>query len=213
MFMMEDMESSTSHSSGKKDHALKASEKAKSKKINAKPPSSSSESEDKSDSSEAESDDAKLALLMKRTTRMLSKIGKKGYNYDPKKQKFRASRSGEGSNRKCYNCVRYDHLSYDPSPTSESQAQERRTMKMTKMPSTTRRALPRRSHQTSPTTRRRVNIVLSWSMNGLPVVKLQVNQVSVKKTRTRRLPILLSWMMKSLHSHLHQCASWQSTPR
>jgi hypothetical protein len=49
MFMMEDMESSTSHSSSKKDLALKASEKAKSKKINAKPPSSSSESEDESD--------------------------------------------------------------------------------------------------------------------------------------------------------------------
>jgi hypothetical protein len=118
MFMMEGMESSTSHSRAKKDLALKASEKAKSKKINAKPPSSSSESEDKSDSSEAESDDAKLALLMKRTTRMLNKIGKKGYNYDPKKQKFQAlRRSGEGSNRKCYNCGSYDHLSYDcPKP-------------------------------------------------------------------------------------------------
>jgi hypothetical protein len=81
MFMMEDMESSTSHSSAKKDLALKASEKGKSKKINAKPPAS-----------EAESDDAKLALLMRRTTRMLSKIGKKGYNYDPKKQNFWASR-------------------------------------------------------------------------------------------------------------------------
>jgi hypothetical protein len=53
-----------------------------------------------------------------------------------------------------------------PSPTSEFQAQARRTMKMTKMSSTTRRAHQRRSHQTSPTTRRRVNIVLSWSMNG-----------------------------------------------
>jgi uncharacterized Zn finger protein (UPF0148 family) len=83
--MMEDMESCTSHSSAKKDLALKASEKAKSKKINAKPPSSLSESKDKSDSSEAESDDAKLALLMKRTIRMLSKISKKGYNYDLKK--------------------------------------------------------------------------------------------------------------------------------
>jgi hypothetical protein len=92
MFMMEDMESSTSNSSAKKDLALKASDKIKSKKINAKPPSSSSESEGKSYSSEVESDDAMLALLMKRTTRMLSKIGKKGYNYDSKKQKFRASR-------------------------------------------------------------------------------------------------------------------------
>jgi hypothetical protein len=113
MFMMEDMDSFTSHSSAKKDLALKACEKIKSKKTNAKPPSSSSESEEKSDSTEAESDDPKLSLLMKRTTRMLSKIGKKGYNYDPKKQKFRASRrNGEGSNRKCYNCGSYDHLSY-----------------------------------------------------------------------------------------------------
>jgi hypothetical protein len=53
-----------------------------------------------------------------------------------------------------------------PSPTSDSQAQARRMMKMTNMPRTTRRAHPRISHQTSPTTRRRVNIVLSWSMNG-----------------------------------------------
>jgi hypothetical protein len=64
------------------------------------------------------------------------------------------------------------YLMIAPSPTSESQAQARRTMNMTKMPSTTRRALPRKSLQTSPTTRRRVNIVLYWSMNGLPVVKL-----------------------------------------
>jgi hypothetical protein len=118
MFMMEDVESSTSNSSTKKDLTLKASEKIKFKKTNAKPPSSSSESEGKSDSSEVESDYAKLALLMKITTRMLSKIGKKGYNYDPKKQKFRASRrNGEGSNRKSYNCGSYDHLSYDcPKP-------------------------------------------------------------------------------------------------
>jgi hypothetical protein len=53
-----------------------------------------------------------------------------------------------------------------PSPISEYQAQARRTMRMRKMPSTTRRTHPRRSHQTSPTTRTRANIVLSWSMNG-----------------------------------------------
>jgi hypothetical protein len=53
-----------------------------------------------------------------------------------------------------------------PSPTSECQSLARRTMKMTRMPSTTRRTHPRKNHQTSPTTRRRVDIVLSWSMNG-----------------------------------------------
>jgi hypothetical protein len=87
------VESSTSNSSSKKDLALKVSEKVKSKmKTKAKPPSSSSEREDQSDSIDIESDDAKLALLMRNTTKMLSKIGKKGYNYDPKKNKFCASR-------------------------------------------------------------------------------------------------------------------------
>jgi hypothetical protein len=49
MFMMEEVESPTSNSSAKKDLALKASEKIKPKKTNAKPPSSSSECEGKSD--------------------------------------------------------------------------------------------------------------------------------------------------------------------
>jgi hypothetical protein len=53
-----------------------------------------------------------------------------------------------------------------PSPTSMYQSQAKRTMRMRRMPSTTRRVHPRRNHQTSPTTRRRSNIVLSWSMNG-----------------------------------------------
>jgi hypothetical protein len=56
-----------------------------------------------------------------------------------------------------------------PSPTSKCQAQARRTMKMIKMPSTTRRAQPKRNHQTRPTTRRRVNIILlvnEWVTGG-----------------------------------------------
>jgi hypothetical protein len=132
-----------------------------------KAPFSSSESKGKSDSSEVECDDAKLALLMKRTTSMLSKIGKKGYNYDPKKQKFghqeEMVKETIGSATIVEVMIIYHMIS--PSPTSEYQAQARRTMRMRKMPSTTR-SLPRRSHQTSPTTRRRVKIVLSWSMNG-----------------------------------------------
>jgi hypothetical protein len=88
MFMMEDMESSTSQSSAKKDLALKASEKIKSKKTNAKPPSSSSESEDKSDSSEAESDDAKLAVLMKKTTRMSPRLARRATIMIPRSKSY-----------------------------------------------------------------------------------------------------------------------------
>jgi hypothetical protein len=194
MFMMEYMESSTSHSSAKKDLALKESEKAKSKKINAKPPSSSSESEDKSESSEAESDDASLLSTLKEPQECSPTLAKRATIMIPR------SKSSELQEEVVREAIRsativeamiISHM-IAPSPTSECQTQARRTMKMTKMPSTTRRSHPRKSHQTSPTTRRRVNIVLYWSMNGLPVVKLQVNQVRKKKTRTRRLPVLLS---------------------
>lgn len=54
------------------------------------PPSSSSDDEASNDlSNEDEEEDTKLALLMRKTTKMLSKLNKKGYNYDPKKNEFR----------------------------------------------------------------------------------------------------------------------------
>ncbi|XP_025825200.1 uncharacterized protein LOC112900569 [Panicum hallii] len=49
---------------------------------------------------------------------MMSRFNKKGYNYDPKKNKFRTRRNKEGGNKKCYNCGKYDHISYDcPEPS------------------------------------------------------------------------------------------------
>ena len=52
---------------------------------------------------------------MRRTTRMISKLGKKGYNYGPKKNKFRSkkfNKSSGGDKKKCYNCGDYEHMSY-----------------------------------------------------------------------------------------------------
>jgi hypothetical protein len=100
---------------------------------------------------------------MKRTTRMLSKIGKKATIMIQRSKSFghqeEVVREAIGSATIVEAMIIYHMIA--PSPTSESQAQARRTMKMTKMPSTTRRALPRRSHTTRPTTRRRVNIIIS----------------------------------------------------
>jgi hypothetical protein len=215
MFMMEEMESSTSNSSSKKDLALKASEKIKPNKTNAKPPSSSSESEDKSESSEVKSDDAKLALLMKRTTKMLSKIGKKGYNYDPKKQKFRASRRyGEGSNRKCYNCGSYDHLSYDcPKPnkrvssSSKKNDEDEKDAKYYKKSSSNKKLSSKPYHKKKG--EHRSLLVNEWVTGG----ENSSESSESEEEKNEKITGMLSRMMKSLHFHLHLCASWQSTPR
>jgi hypothetical protein len=86
---------------------------------------------------------------MKRTTRMLSKIGKKGYNYDPRNKSFghqeEMVKEAIGSAIIVEAMIIYHMIA--PSPTSEYQAQARITMKMRRMPSTTRRAHPRRRIQ------------------------------------------------------------------
>jgi hypothetical protein len=101
----------------KKDLALKAKSDHKSKKKHKckPPPSSSSEDEASNDSSDQDGDgDVELALLMRNTTKMMSRLNKKGYNYDPKNKKFCTRKSKEGGKKKCYNCRKYgDHISYD----------------------------------------------------------------------------------------------------
>jgi len=73
-----------------KDLALKAKSEHKSKKKNkSKAPSPSSSDDEASEDSSNEDGDVELALLMRKTTKMMSRLNKKGYTYDPKKNKFR----------------------------------------------------------------------------------------------------------------------------
>ena len=103
---------------GKKDLALKAKSEHKSKKKNkSKAPSPSSSDDEASEESSDVDGDIELALLMRKTTKMMSRLNKKGYNYDPKKNKFYTWRNQDNTNKMCYNCGKYEHLSYDcPEP-------------------------------------------------------------------------------------------------
>jgi hypothetical protein len=48
---------------------------------------------------------------MRKTTKMMSMLNKKRYNYDPNKNKFCTRRNKEGGKKKCYNCEKYtDHI-------------------------------------------------------------------------------------------------------
>ncbi|XP_039787003.1 keratin, type II cytoskeletal 4-like [Panicum virgatum] len=98
----------------KGDLALKAKGENKSnKKSKGKAPMSSS-SEASDDSSDEDGDeDTKLALLMRKTTKLMSRLNKKGYNFDPKKNKFRTRKPKDALKKICYVCGKYGHLSYD----------------------------------------------------------------------------------------------------
>src|SRR6185437_11126738 len=110
----------------KKDLALKAKSDHKSKKKNkCKAPSPSSSDDETSEDSSDEDGDVELALLMRKTYKMMSRLNKKGYNYDPKKNKFCTRKSKENVKKMCYNCGKYDHLSYDcPEPSKLNKKQE-----------------------------------------------------------------------------------------
>ena len=86
MFLMGEIEAPQA----KNDLALKAKGEHKSKKKSKgeAPQTSSSEASDES-SDDEEDEDAKLALLMRKTTKLMSRLNEKGYNFDPKRNKFR----------------------------------------------------------------------------------------------------------------------------
>ena len=103
----------------KRDLALKAKSDHKSKKKNkCKVPSPSSSEDEANEDSSDEDGDVELALLMRKTSMMMSRLNKRGYNYDPKKIKFRTRKSNDNVKKICYNCGKYDHFSYDgPEPS------------------------------------------------------------------------------------------------
>jgi hypothetical protein len=90
-----------------KSIALKAKIKKNSKLKMIKHESSSSEQDD--DSSNDEDDDQKLALLMRKFSRLSDKTAKKSYSFDPNKKVFRLRR--DDKNKTCYNYGEKRHIS------------------------------------------------------------------------------------------------------
>ena len=108
MFLMGEIEPSRT----KGDLALKAKGEPKSKKKNKGKAPQSSSSEVSDDSSDKDGDeDTKLALLMKKTTKLMSRLNKDGYNFDPKKNKFHTRKPKDNLKKICYVCGKYGHLS------------------------------------------------------------------------------------------------------
>ena len=71
------------------------------KKNKCKVPSPSSSEDEANEDSSDEDGDVELALLMRKTSKMMSRLNKKGYNYDPKKNKFRTRKSKDNVKKVC----------------------------------------------------------------------------------------------------------------
>ena len=72
-------------------------------------------------SSDDEIDDASLALMVRRTAKMLKKLNKSGIKFDGKKKKFfTSSRRKLISEMDCYNCGELGHLAHQcPKPKKD----------------------------------------------------------------------------------------------
>jgi hypothetical protein len=101
-----------SSSSKKKDLAFKASHDKKKKKSQAMIMHESS--------SESDIDDASLALMVRKTTKMLKKLNKSGIKFDGKKKFFTSSKRKLISEMVCYNCGELGHLAHQcPKPPKD----------------------------------------------------------------------------------------------
>ena len=91
-----------SSSTKKKDLAFKASQEKRGKSR-----------VDHDSSSDDEFNDVSLALMVRRTTKMIKKLNKYGVKFDGKKKKFfTSSRRKPISEIDCYNCEDLGHLAH-----------------------------------------------------------------------------------------------------
>jgi hypothetical protein len=97
----------------KKDLAFKASHDKKKMKSQAMIVQESS--------SESDIDDASLALMVRKTTKMLKKVNKSGIKFDGKKKEFfTSSKRKPISEMDCYNCGELGHLAHQcPKPQKD----------------------------------------------------------------------------------------------
>jgi len=189
MYMnMNPQDSSSLANKEKKDLDLKASHKGKSKKIEVESLTSSD-------------DDASIALMVRRTTKMLKKLNKNGVNFDSRRSSSQVARESPSPRWIATITVNLVILLINVLNPRRTSTRRRTRSKMTQV--TTRRATKRHSRRkvgTRSTTRRRL-ARLTLLVIGSPTMKAQVVTPSAIKVMMRRLPPLP--LMLHHHHPLH----------
>jgi hypothetical protein len=178
-----------SSSSKKKDLAFKASHEKKKKKGRAMMVQESS--------SESDIDDASLALMVRKTTKMLKKLNKSGIKFDGKKKKFFTS-----SKRKpifemdCYNYGELGHLAHQcPKPPKDKYKNKNKAKEMIqvmkKMTRIRTSHTKRRMAREKSSTRKRREAKPTLLVIGSPTLSHLVSPPVMRAMmRKRRLPHL-----------------------
>jgi hypothetical protein len=182
--------------SNKKDLALKASKEKKGKtKIQVEEASSSDDYLDTS-----------IALMVRKTTKMLKKLNLEGIKFYSRKKKFFSSKRKPISEMDCYNCGELGHLDHQCNKPKKTNSRARKMMKV--MMRRNRRSSSRRKKaSTRGLTKRRMekHILL---VIGSPTLNPQVS-LQMKKMMKRSPPSLRIYLHRHQHLHLlHTYASW-----
>jgi hypothetical protein len=143
-------------------------------------------------SSESDIDDASLALMVRKTTKMLKKLNKSGMKFDGKKKKFFTSRKRKPiSEMNCYNCGELGHLAHQcPKPPKDKYKNKNKARNMTQVMKKKKRRRTshtrRRMARKRSTTRRKKVAKPILLVIGLPTLSHLVNPPVMRVTMKKR---------------------------
>jgi hypothetical protein len=183
--------------SKKKDLALKASHEKKGKtKIQVEEESSSD-------------DDlvTNIALMVRKTTKMLKKLNREGIKFDSRNKKFFSSKRKPIFEMNCYNCGELGHLAHNATSPSKTNSRARKMMKVMIIRKKRSSSIRKKASTRSFTKRRMVMHILLVSSS--PTLNSQAALLQVKKMIKRSSPSPRISIHYHHHLHpLHTYASW-----
>jgi hypothetical protein len=145
---------------------------------------------------------------MRKTSKMMLRLNKKGYNYDPKKNKFRTG--GTMTMPRRYVII-VANMGISPMIVPNLQSSTRSKMMMTIKTSTQRKVKRRTSRRRGLSRERKTSMLFLKS--GSPMENLQVMTQVMMNPRRKLWGLPCMMMMSHLYLH-HLCVSWQEvTPR